>query len=70
MVGKNLSFRLTVWLIALALAEGILKAFWLPFPLTEVFAFQGIIAGSWFTKRAYTDAKGFRYGNGQAPKTD
>ena len=70
MVKQNLSFKLTIGLIALALAEGILKASWPAFPLTETFAFQGVIAGSWFTKRAYTDAKGFRYGNGQAIKTD
>jgi len=70
MVERNLSLKLTFGLIGLALAEGTLKAFWPAFPLTEVFAFQGLIAGSWFTKRAYTDAKGFRYGNNQNVKPD
>jgi hypothetical protein len=70
MVKQNLSFKLTIGLIALALAEGILKASWPAFPLTETFAFQGLIAGSWFTKRAFTDAKGFKYGNNKTPSTD
>lgn len=70
MVGQNLSFKLTIALIFLALIEGVIKGLWPAFPITEVFAFQALIAGSWFTKRAFTDAKGFRYGNGQTVKPD
>ena len=58
---RNLSYKLTIVLIALALIEGIIKALWQVFPLTEIFAFQLAIASAWFAKRAVTDIKSYKY---------
>jgi hypothetical protein len=69
MVGQNLSFKLTIGLLALFFLEGMIKLIFEAFPLTEVLTAQGLAAGSWFTKRAFTDTKGFKYGN-QTPKPD
>lgn len=66
MVGQNLSLKLAVGMVLLALLQGILKTFWTGFPLTEVMSFQSGIILAWFTKRGITDVKGFKYGNDNA----
>jgi hypothetical protein len=70
MVGRNLSFKFAIGLMALGFIEALIKAVWPAFPLTEAYAFELGIATAWFTKRAYTDTRSMQYGNGKTAPPD
>jgi hypothetical protein len=50
-------FKLVIGLIGLGLIEGLLKTWLIGFPLTEVFAFQGMVAGGYLTVRTINNMK-------------
>jgi len=70
MVGQNLSFKLTIGIIALYFIEALIKAAWPAFPLVEAYTAEGAVVGAWFTKRAVTDTKGYKYGNCKSTASD
>ncbi len=57
MTNGRTRFKLTLLLVGLGLAEGIVKTIWGAFPLTEVFAFQGLVAGWYVGNKSYTNVK-------------
>ncbi len=56
--------KLTLLIIGLALIEGLVKNFLAAFPLTEVFALQGMALGGYLAAKSTTDVKEAGYVNG------
>jgi hypothetical protein len=56
------AFIMVIGLILLALVEGIIKHFWAGFPITEVFAFQGSVAGGIITTKLINDLGEMKHG--------
>lgn len=62
-MGDQSRLKLTYIIIGVALLEGIIKAVWSAFPLTEVFSLTGVAFGGYMTARTVSNIDEAKYNN-------